>query len=33
MRDMFFRETPTFKTILDGLALELEINSEERVSY
>jgi hypothetical protein len=33
MRDMFFRETPTFKTILDGLAFELEINSEERVSY
>jgi predicted nucleotidyltransferase component of viral defense system len=29
MRDMFFREPPTFKTILDGLAaLELEINSD-----
>jgi hypothetical protein len=34
MRDMFFREPPTFQTILDRLAaLELEINSEERVSY
>jgi predicted nucleotidyltransferase component of viral defense system len=33
MRDMFFREPPTFKTILDGLAaLELEINSDARGS-
>jgi hypothetical protein len=33
MRDMFFREPPTFKTILDGLAaLELEINTEASVS-
>jgi hypothetical protein len=34
MRDMFFREPPTFETILAGLGeLEREINSEARVSY
>jgi hypothetical protein len=34
MQDMFFREPPTFETILTGLAeLEREINAEARVSY
>jgi hypothetical protein len=33
MQDMFFREPPTFETILAGLAaLEREINAEARVS-